>query len=67
MHDHAIGIDDEQATQGNTLSVIKNVVGRRDLFLQVRDQGIVDVAKTTLVTSRLNPGQMAELTVHRNA
>ena len=29
MHDHTIGIDDEQTTQSNALSVIEDVVGRR--------------------------------------
>jgi hypothetical protein len=48
MHDHTIGIDDEQATQRNTLSVVENVVSGRDFLLEVRDQGIVDIAQATL-------------------
>ena len=43
MHDHTIGVDDEQTTQGNTLSVIENVVGRGDFLLQVGNEGIVDI------------------------
>ena len=67
VHDHAIGIDDEQTAQGDTLSVIEDVVGRRDLLLQVSDEGIVDIAQATLIAGSLNPSQVAELTVDGNA
>lgn len=39
MHDYTIRIDDEQATQGNTLCVIKNVVSGRNFFLQSDTKG----------------------------
>ena len=67
VHDHTIGIDDEQPAQSNTLSVIKDVVGGGDFLLQVSDEGIVDVAQATLIARCLNPSQVAELAVDGNA
>jgi len=67
VHDDAIGIDDEQATQGDTLSVIEDVVSRRNFLLQVSDEGIVDVTQATLIACCLNPSQVAELAVYGNA
>ena len=67
VHDHTVGVDDEQTTQGNTLSLVENVVGRRDFLLQVGNEGIVDIAQATLIARGLDPGQVAELAVHGNA
>ena len=67
VHDHTLGIDDEQAAQRNTFLVVQHVVGASDLFLEISDQRVVDVAETTLVAGCLNPGEVAELAVHGNA
>ena len=67
VHDHTIGIDDEQAAKGDAFCVVQNVVGGCDLFLEVSNQGIVDVAQAALVTRGLDPGQVAELAVDGNA
>ena len=64
VHDDAIGIDDEQATQGDTLSIIEDVVSRRNFLLQVSDEGIVNVTQATLIACCLNPSQVAELAVY---
>ena len=45
VHNHTIGVDDEQTTQRNTLSFIENVVGRGDFLLQVGNEGIVDISR----------------------
>lgn len=49
VHDHTVRVDDEQTTQGNTLSLVENVVGRGDFLLQVGNEGIVDIAQATLI------------------
>ena len=67
VHDHTVRVDDEQTTQGNTLSLVENVVGRGDFLLQVGNEGIVDIAQATLIARGLDPGQVAELAVHGNA
>ena len=67
VHDHTIRIDDEQATQSHAFRIIKNVVSGCDFFFQVGNQGIGDVAKTTLIAWGLDPGEVAELAVDRHA
>ena len=64
VHDHAIRIDDEQAAQGDTGFVIKHVVGRSNLFLEISNERVGDVAKATLIAGGLDPGEVAELAVN---
>ena len=66
MSDHALGIDDEQAAQGDAGRLIENLIGRSDLLFQIRHQGVSDIAKTTIFAIGLNPGQVAELAVNGN-
>ena len=66
VHDCAIGIDDEEAAQGHSGFVVEDVIGAGDLFLQVGNQGVVDVTNTTVFALGLNPGQVAELAIHRD-
>ena len=67
VHDHTIGIDDEQATQSDASVLVEHVVSRSDLFLEVGNEGVSDVAQAALVAGGLDPGEVAELAVHRNA
>ena len=59
VNNHTVGIDQVQATQCLAF-VIQDVESVADLFVEVSDQGIVDVTDTTLVAG-LNPGQVAVL------
>ena len=67
VHDHAIGIDDEQTAKRNAGFVVEDVVSRRDFLLQVSYEGVGDIAKSALIARGLNPGQVAELAVNGNA
>ena len=67
LHDHTIGIDDEQAAQGHTGVLVEDFVGAGDVLLQVSHQGVGDVAQATVLTVGLNPGQVGELAVHGHA
>ena len=66
LHDHTIGIDDEQAAQGYTGVLVKHLVGAGDVLLQVSNQRVGDVAEAAVLAVGLDPGQVGELAVHRH-
>ena len=67
LHDHTIGIDDEQTAQGHAGFLVEHLVGAGDVLLQVGHQGVGDVAEAAVLAVGLHPGQVGELAIHGHA
>lgn len=63
--DESLLVDDEEAAQGNAI-VRQHLIGRADLLLEIRDKGVLEVAKTSLLAVSLEPSQVRELRVNRD-
>lgn len=60
--DDTLLVNDEEPAQGNAV-FSEHTVRLCDVLLQVRHQGVLDLAQPTLVARGLNPSQMGELAV----
>ena len=65
VHDHALGVDDEQPAKGDACIFVEHVVGAGNVLLQISNQRVSDVAQAPALPVGLHPGQVAELAVHR--
>ena len=64
--DDTLPVDNEQPTQSDSV-IGQDVVGGRDLLLEIGDKAVVDVANATLIPRGLDPRQVAELRVDGHA
>lgn len=67
LSEDTLGVDDEEAAQGNTLVLNQDTVAARDLVGLVGDERKLQVrTKATLLARLLNPGEVGEVRVGRN-
>ena len=61
-----VRIDDEKASESDSLILKKNAIVARDRFGQVRDKRDVHFSETTFFSWSLGPGKMGEVRVYRS-
>lgn len=68
LSEDALGVDDEQAAQGNALFLDEDAVAARNLLRSVGDKGKLQVrTQAALLSGLLNPGEVGEVRVGGNA
>ncbi len=63
LPERSVGVDQEEASEGDALVRLEDAVAARDVVRLVGQQGDVHFAEAALLAWRVDPGEVAELAV----